>query len=562
MVYRPKIDEKLCFVLMPFGAPFDGYYEHVIKRAVGNAGLAALRADEIYGIKPIIRDIWEAIWRARLIIADVTDRNPNVNYELGMCHSLGVPTILIAKRMEDVPFDYRHRRCIIYDTEEALWEHHLAEAIEKTIAATLAQIEVDTELPWPYDTGSIAQTGGADSTISIDNPREIVLRGVAELERLIEKAYGPLGATVLVSTTAHGALPQRRGLDIANGIRSANVLEDNGIEQMRQMARLVLAAVGDCTKTAILLFHAMLLRGHAAISQGHATEDLLRGMERATQTAVSSLAAQSQPTKGDALLKVALSASGDLRIASAVVEAMNKVGQDGVITIESGNVTEPNLSLAEGMRFDRGYLSDRFATDPETQQSDLENCRLLIYDRRISSMKEILPLLERVARTGAPLLIIAEDVEGEALATLVVNNIRGTLRCAAVRAPGTGDRRTAALQDIAILTGGRAITADIGLSLADADLSDLGTADRVTVTKEETTILGGRGEPATVELHVNYLRTAIARAWDSFDREKLQERLTNFAGRIAAIRVGGSTPHDAEDQRYRAESVAYGAIVG
>ena len=281
MVYRPNIDERLCFVLMPFRDPFNGYYEHIIKVTVKAAGLEPLRGDEVFGARPIIQDVWERIWRARIVIADVTDRNPNVNYELGICHSLGVPTILITRTMEDVPFDYRHRRCIVYKTEEATWVERLSAAIEATIRAVLLDTDDDQELRWPYDTFLVKQVVGGDSSISVENPRQIILRGMRQVERLISKAFGPRGANVSVTLPSHGVVSHKQGLIVVQGIHSANTIEENGIDQMRKVARFVADAVGDGTKTAMLLTNALVEGGHAALSQGHLAKDVLNGMERA-----------------------------------------------------------------------------------------------------------------------------------------------------------------------------------------------------------------------------------------------------------------------------------------
>jgi chaperonin GroEL len=281
-------------------------------------------------------------------------------------------------------------------------------------------------------------------------------------------------------------------------------------------------------------------------------------MQSGVDAAVSSIAGHSQRATVDNLFRIALTAAGDQRIAAAVVEAMRKAGKDGVITLQAGGSrSRPTVEAREGFRLDRGYLSETFITEVETKECLLENCRLLISDRRFSTLQQVLPILEQVAREREPLLIIADDVEGEALSTLVTNRLRGVLAVAAVKSPGFGDRRTHLLHDIAVLTGGKAITAEIGIDVAAIRRDDLGTADRVVVTKDNTTITGGHGEPSVIESHVRSLRGEIDRSNDSPDREKLQERLTNLAGSIATIRIGGAAGADIEDQFYRAASAMH-----
>jgi chaperonin GroEL len=559
MVYRPKIDEKLCFVLMPFREPFNGYYEHIIKKAAQATGLEPLRGDEIFGTGSIIRDIWEHIWRARLVIADVTDRNPNVNYELGLCHALGVPTILITQEIEDVPFDYRHRRCIVYDTEQATWVDKLSAALVSTIGAVLSDGKGEHELEWPYDTSIAKQFAGGNSTISVENPRQIIIHGMAQVERLILKAFGPFGTNVSVGLSGHQIVSHKQGSVIANGVRSANPIEENGIEQMRKVSRLMSERVGDGTKTAMLLAHAFVAGGHSAISQGHPLKEVLDGMERALTVARSSIVEQTQPYSPDSLSAVALTASGDKGLSRMVIEAMGAAGEDGVILIDTKSGANAQLSIREGLRFDRGYLSDKFVTDATSGECELENCRLLIHEGKISNMRDLLPLLEEGVRAGQPFLIVADDVEGEALATLVVNRVRGTLACAAVRAPGSGDRRRALLEDIAILTGAKLLSYELGLRLDSVRLADLGSADRVVVSKNDTTIFGGKGSESAIQAHISALRAAIDRAYDAYDREKLQERLASLVGKIAIISVGGAADVDVEERRYRLASALYSA---
>jgi chaperonin GroEL len=561
MVYRPKVDDKLCFVLMPFRDPFDGYYEHIIKKAVKAAGLAALRADEIYGTGSIIRDVWDHIWRARVVVADVTGRNPNVNYELGLCHSLGVSTILITQQIEDVPFDYRHRRCIQYDTKDAMWAEKLLDVLKKTIEAALAAGDDDQELRWPYDTFAIRQLVGANATISVENPQQIILRGMAEAERLVSRALGPRGTDVSVAVSAGRVAPQKRGLDIAQGIHSANSIEENGIEQMRKVGRAISDRVGDGTKTAMLLAHALVEGGLSALAQGHPLHDVLRGMEKGVVSARSFVVRNSQACQDEDVRSVALTASSDPEISNLILEAMKEAGKDGVILVETGSGTACELSVQEGLRFDRGYLSSEFVTNSGTENCELTNCRVLVHEMKISNMMDLVPLLEQVARASLPLLVIADDVEGEALATLVVNKVRGSLTCVAVRAPGAGDRRKELLQDIAVLTGAKLFARDLGLRLEAIQLGDLGGADKVVVTKDTTTIFGGHGSERGVREQISLLRSAIDGARDSYARERLQERLANLAGKISTIRIGGTTEVDIEDRTYRAVSAMHSTRV-
>ncbi len=557
MVYRPKIDDKLCFVLMPFGPPFDDYYEHIIKKAVKDAGMDALRADEIYGTGSIMRDVWDHIWRARVIVADVTDRNPNVNYELGLCHSLGVCTILMTQQIGDVPFDYRHRRCISYNTTDARWQAQLSEALIKNIEAALLQSDDDHELRWPYDTSAVRQIGTAFSTISVEKPQAVALRGMAEVSRLVSKAYGPRGTTVRVSLGVGRIVSQKKGLAIADGVHSANSIEENGIEQMRKVGRSIFGGVGDGTKTAMILAHGLVDGGQSAIVQGHAMHDVLRGMRKAVDAARSWIQRNSCYCGPDDLLAVARTASDDLPISDLVARAMQKVGPDGIIVVENGAGIECELSVQEGLRFDRGYLSPKFVTNLEPERCELAECRVLVHEPRISNMKDLLPLLEQIARSSSPLLVVADDIDGEALAALVVNNVRGSLKCAAVRAPGSGDRRRELLQDIAVLTGAKLFSADLGLRLESIRLEDLGGADKIVVTQGTTTIFGGHGAENTIQSHIEALRSAIGTSSNPYDRARLQERLANLAGKIATISIGGSTDIEAEDRQYRATSAMH-----
>lgn len=413
MVYRPNVDEKLCFVLMPFHEPFNGYYNHIIMDIVKGSGMKALRADQIFGTTSIIRDVWDHIWRARMVIADVTDKNPNVNYELGLCHSLGIPTILITQRIEDVPFDYRHRRCIVYHTEEATWTDKLSAALKGTIEAVLSGGERDEELRWPYDTAIVKQIVRTGATMSVENPRQMIFRGMDQVEHLVSRAFGPLGANISVGVSPQHVISHKQGLLIATGVRSANPIEENGIEQMRKAGRYISDVVGDGTKTAMLLTHALVEGGLAALSQGYLLRDLLHGIDKAVTTARSSILSQAQPCTAKEVGQVAATAGGDISISGIVLEAIRTAGKDGVIIVEPEAGTATELVVQEGLRFDQGYLSDKFVTNAATGECELIDCRILVYEGKISSMIDLLPLLEEVAREGLLLLVIAEDVEAK-----------------------------------------------------------------------------------------------------------------------------------------------------
>lgn len=560
MVYRPQIDKKLCFVLMPLREPFLGYYEHIIKPAAADVSLDALRSDEIYGTRPIIHDIWDAIWRARVIVADVTSRNPNVNYELGLCHSLGVPTILLTQSMGDVPFDYRHRRCIEYHTDRAGWESQLRDKLKKTVQAVLSGTDPEAELTWPYDTHLLRAARTAGDLLTAENTRGIVIHGAELVRKPIASSFGPLGSHVRITLADGIEHSSRSGVLISRGIRSSNALESKGIESMRQIAQETYNQVGDGSKIAVMLAHSMLKHGHDAIEQGHLPKRVTAGMERAVDLAQGYLTSQAKTATGDDIMGVAQAAAGgDDTIARLVATAIKKVGSEGVIQVDETNSAKSALLFTEGMQFDRGYLSEHFVNDPDRQQCLLENCRVLVHEGKFSSMRSLLPILEFVAKEGAPLLIIAGDLEGEALATLVVNSLRGTLSCAAVKAPAFAAHRTAILEDIAVFTGSKAFTDEKGLSVENATLADLGHASRVTVNITSTTLFGGRGKPEAVEARAKALRAQLEETQDDREREILQTRLANLLGKIAIIQVGGGTATDIAANKYKATAALHSA---
>lgn len=558
MVYRPHVDQKLCFVIMPFERPFDGYYKEIIQPAVGELGLGSIRSDEIYDTRAIIQDIWERIWRASVVVADVTDKNPNVNYELGLCHALDVPTVIMSKRVEDIPFDYRHKRCIIYKTDEAGWEDKLRGDLKRTILKILNDDQPPPELSWPYDTYLLAEPSTVTALITSEAPYKIVLRGARIVSDAARAAFGPHGTYISASSGFEIARPYFRGFEIARTLRSANVLEERGIEQMRLIAMEVFARAGDGTKGAIILAQGLLEHGYEAISQGHTVRDVVRGMELAINTAIGTLESAAKSTEAKDLLPVASTAAGsDHRVGSLVIEGFKKIGRNGVMTVMESDDPGTSLEIQEGLHFDSGYLSKYFTTDINKLECVLENCLVLVYDGKISSMKDLLPLLEDAARQDRSILVIADGVEGEALATLVVNQQRGSIKCAAVKAPAHGDRRLAILEDIAVVTGGKAISTEFGPALQNVRLDKLGTAKKVVVTEHDTTIIGGSGSQSSIEKRVEAIRSQIEHTENGFDKEKLQERLATLAGSVATMRIGGLTKLDVFREKYKVESAMH-----
>jgi len=539
---------------MPLHEPFLGYYEHIIKPAANEAGLEALRADEIFGTGPIIKDIWDSIWKARVVVADVTDKNPNVNYELGLCHALGVPTILITKRIDDVPFDYRHRRCIVYDTQSAGWESRLRVSLKKTVLSVLAS-PTKEELSWPYDTNLLKDPGALSKVIVAEDPARIVIRGCSFVHGPVSKAYGPQGTLFSVTGPSGARASLKGGGAIARAISSHNPLEDRGIQQLATLAAQLTDRVGDGAKLGVILAYHIMKRGREALEAGHLATELVRGMDRAIQEAVAYLSSTAKAGGEGQLVNAAITAAGgDNPVGTTVCEALKKVGKDGIVSIQRSLGTETWLELKEGIQFDRGYLSPYFVTEPETMECVIEDVLILITEKKVSSMKELLPVLEQVAQSGKPLLLIAEDVEGEALSTLVVNKIRGALRCCAVKAPGIGDRRKAVLDDIAILTGAMLFTQDFGQRLEDTRLEELGYAKRIVVTKGTTTIVEGAGKPKAIESRIKQLRREIDETFSDHGREVLQERLANLVGGVAIIHAGGLTEFEVLNEEHKIRS--------
>src|SRR5919205_1133073 len=361
--------------------------------------------------------------------------------------------------------------------------------------------------------------------------RAAILRGVNKLADAVKVTLGPKGRNVVIEKKFGSPTITKDGVTVAKEIELKEPLENMGAQMVREVASKTSDVAGDGTTTATVLAQAIFREGVKTVAAGANPMALKRGIDKAVEKAIAEIQRLSKPVAGDAIAQVGtVSANGDSTIGTIIAEAMDQVGKDGVITVEESKTMETALEVVEGMQFDRGYLSPYFVTDPERMEAVLENPLILINEKKISSMKDLLPLLEQIAKMGKPLLIIAEDVEGEALATLVVNKLRGTLNVAAVKAPGFGDRRKAMLQDIAILTGGKAITEDLGIKLESVKIEDLGRAKKVTIDKDNTTIVEGRGKSEAIEGRVKTLRAQIEDTTSDYDREKLQERLAKLVG--------------------------------
>ncbi|HKZ04768.1 MAG TPA: chaperonin GroEL [Methylomirabilota bacterium] len=376
--------------------------------------------------------------------------------------------------------------------------------------------------------------------------REKLLRGVSALADAIRVTLGPKSKSVLIEKRFGVPLVCNDGVTIAKEMEVRDRVENLGVQMMRQAAERTGEAVGDGTSTATLLAHAIFSDGVRNVVAGASAVELKRGLDRGAKVAIEAVKGLSRPVKSrlEKAQVGAISAHNDASIGELIAEAMEKVGDEGVITLEEAKTTETQLEVVEGMQFDRGYLSPYFVTDPEKMEAVLEDARILLTDRKLNVMKDLLAILEQVARTGEAILLIAEDVEGEALATLVVNKLRGTLRCAAVKAPGFGDRRKEMLRDIATLTGGQVLTEELGVKLDSVRLEDLGRAKRVVVDKDNTTIIGGLGSKTSIEGRKKEIRQQIEKSTSDYDKEKLQERLAKLSGGVAVIRVGA--PSEAE----------------
>jgi chaperonin GroEL len=385
--------------------------------------------------------------------------------------------------------------------------------------------------------------------------RAALLRGVNILTEAVKATLGPKGRNVVIDKKFGSPTITKDGVTVAKEVELKDPYEDMGAQMIKEVASKTSDAAGDGTTTATVLAQAVFREGLKNVTAGANPMGLKRGIEQAVEKVVEELKKMSKTTKDKKeIAQVAsIAANNDKTIGNLIAEAMEKVGKDGVITVEEAKAMETTLEVVEGMQFDRGYLSPYFVTDPERMESVLEDALILIHEKKISVMKDMLPLLEQVARSGKPFLVIAEEVEGEALATLVVNKLRGTLSCSAVKAPGFGDRRKAMLQDIATLTGGKAITEDLGIKLENIKLEDLGKAKKVVVDKDNTTIVEGHGSSKEIEGRIKQIRAQIEETTSDYDREKLQERLAKLAGGVAVIKVGAATETEMKEKKARVE---------
>jgi chaperonin GroEL len=403
-----------------------------------------------------------------------------------------------------------------------------------------------------------------------EESRQAILRGVNVLADAVKVTLGPKGRNVVIDKKFGSPTITKDGVTVAKEIELKDNLENMGAQMVKEVASKTSDVAGDGTTTATVLAQAIFREGVKTVAAGANPMALKRGIEKAVSLVCGAVDPKtgdrgkgeldkfSKPVSGEMIGQVGtISANNDSTIGQIIAEAMKKVGKDGVITVEESKTLETQLEVVEGMQFDRGYLSPYFVTDPERMEAILENAYILIHEKKISSMKDLLPLLEQIAKSGKPLIIIAEDVEGEALATLVVNKLRGTLHVAAVKAPGFGDRRKAMLQDIAILTGGKAITEDLGIKLENVQVSDLGQAKKITIDKDNTTIVEGKGKHNEIEGRVKEIRSQVDKTTSDYDREKLQERLAKLVGGVAVIKVGAATETEMKEKKARVEDAMH-----
>ena len=398
----------------------------------------------------------------------------------------------------------------------------------------------------------------AKDIIYAEDCRQAILRGVNKLAEAVKVTLGPRGRNVVLEKKFGSPTSTKDGVTVAKEIELEDPKENMGAQLVREVASKTSEVAGDGTTTATVLAQAIYREGVKAVTAGANPMDLKRGIEKAVEKAVEEIKKLSKPVSGKAIAQVGtISANNDETIGEIIAQAMEKVGKDGVITVEEAKGLETSLEIVEGMQFDRGYLSPYFVTDAERMECVLENPYILIHEKKISNMRDLLPLLEQVAKSGRPLLLIAEDVEGEALATLVVNKLRGTLQVCAVKAPGFGDRRKAMLEDIAILSGGKCITEDLGIKLENVKVEDLGQAKKITADKDNTTIVEGKGKRADIEGRVKQIRTQIEETTSDYDREKLQERLAKLVGGVAIIKVGAATETEMKEKKARVEDAMH-----
>ncbi len=391
-----------------------------------------------------------------------------------------------------------------------------------------------------------------------EEARQALLRGVNQLADAVKVTLGPKGRNVVLEKKFGSPTITKDGVTVAKEIDVKDPVENLGARMLREVASKTSDIAGDGTTTATVLAQAILREGSKNVAAGANPMSLKRGIERAVEAMIDELKRLSRPVSGEEIAQVGtISANADETIGKIIAEAMDKVGKDGVITVEEAKTMETSLEVVEGMQFDRGYLSPYFVTDAERMEAVLEDPLILIHEKKISSLKDMLPILEKVAQNGKPLLVVAEDLEGEALATLVVNKLRGTIKVAAVKAPGYGDRRKAMLEDIAVLTGGKAITEDLGLKLENLQLGDLGKAKKVTIDKDNTTIVEGAGSRAAIEGRVKQIRKQVEDTTSDYDREKLQERLAKIVGGVAVIKVGAATETEMKEKKARVEDAMH-----
>lgn len=389
--------------------------------------------------------------------------------------------------------------------------------------------------------------------------REKVLKGVNLLADTVTVTLGPKGRNVVLDKSFGAPTVTKDGVTVAKEIELEDKFENMGAQMVKEVASKTSDVAGDGTTSATVLARAIFAEGAKMVAAGHDPMSLKRGIDRAVTAITAELKSLSKPTKDQREIAQVgtISANNDAGIGEIIAEAMNKVGKEGVITVEEAKSLDTTLEVVEGMQFDRGYLSPYFVTDPDKMECVIEDAYLLIHEKKISAMKDLLPVLESIARTGKPFLIIAEDLEGEALATLVVNKIRGTLHCAAVKAPGFGDRRKAMLEDIAILTGGKVIAEELGIKLENVTLNDLGRAKRIVIDKDNTTIVDGAGKKGDIEGRIKQIRAQVEETTSDYDREKLQERLAKLVGGVAVIRVGAATEIEMKEKKARVEDALH-----
>ncbi|MCL4784099.1 MAG: chaperonin GroEL [Bryobacterales bacterium] len=398
----------------------------------------------------------------------------------------------------------------------------------------------------------------AKQIVYSENARQAILRGVNQLSDAVKVTLGPKGRNVVLEKKFGGPTITKDGVTVAKEIELKDPIENMGAQMVREVASKTSDIAGDGTTTATILTQAIFREGVKAVAAGISPMALKRGIDRSVEAIVQELQGLSKPVSGGMIAQVGtISANGDSTIGNIIAESMEKVGKDGVITVEESKTMVTELQTVDGMQFDRGYLSPYFITDPDRMEVVLEDPYILIHEKKISNMKDLLPILEQIARSGRPLLIICDDVDGEALATLVVNKLRGTINILAVKAPGFGDRRKAMLEDIAILTGGQAIMEDLGIKLEGVQLNHLGSAKRVTIDKDNTTIIDGAGDEATISGRVKQLRAQIEETTSDYDREKLQERLAKLAGGVAVIKVGAATETEMKEKKARVEDALH-----